>query len=168
MLLEALRRRAVTVLGAVALFALIPLGVAEASKSSHDDYDGPRPVLRSTVAASQVADPAVFGVLPGTTPWAITRGTVRLEADGALKVRVRGLVIPVAPANGTNPVPTLSASVFCNATLVASTKTVPFDTRGNATLVTDVGDLPSPCVAPAVFVHPNAVTSRYIAFNGSR
>lgn len=166
MLVGNLRRRAVSLVGAAALFALVPLGVAEASKD-HDD-DKAQTVLRSPVAASQVSDPAVLGVLPGTTPWAITRGSVRLDVEGQLRVRVRGLIIPVAPAKPTNPVPTLSASVFCNGTLVASTSTVPFNTRGDAQLDTDIGELPSPCVAPAVLVHPNAVTGRYIAFNGSR
>lgn len=171
MLLETLRRRAVPVIGAVALLAAIPIAVADATPrhqadSRHDD--GPRTVLRSSVFGNQVTDPTVFGVRPGTNPWVIKRGTTRLRADGQFTLRVRGLVIPTAPANGTNPVPTLSASVYCSGVIVATTPTVPFSPRGDAQIETDVGDLPSPCVAPTVFVHPNAVTSVYIAFNGSR
>jgi len=167
---EALARRAVPMLGAVAMLALVPFGVAGASQSkpSDDNDDAPRTVLRSSLAGSLPTDPALFGVLPGTSPWVIERGTVRLKADGRLSLRVRGLVIPIAPANGTNPVPTLSASVFCSGALVASTATVPFSKTGDAELEQDIGELPSPCLAPAVFVHPNAVTPRYIAFNGSR
>lgn len=178
MLLKSLRRRALPGLGALALVALIPLGVAEAAPhhpkpqpkltSGYDGYPAAKTVLRSSLTGSSVTDPALFGVLPGTSPWVLKRGTVRLTADGGFTLRVRGLVIPVAPANGTNPVPTLSASVFCNGTLVKTTPTVPFSTRGDAVIDTDIGDLPSPCVAPAVFVHPNATVSRYIAFNGSR
>lgn len=167
MLLRSPRRRAVMVLGAVALSALVPLGVAQASKDSYQEDDA-RVVLRSPLAGNLVTDPQVFGVLPGTSPWVIKRGSVRLYSDGELSLRARGLVIPTAPANGTNPVPTLSASVFCNGMLVASTPTVPFSPRGDAEIETDVGDLPSPCIAPAVLVHPNAVTGRYIAFNGTR
>lgn len=168
MLLHTLRRRAATTLGTLALFAVIPLAVADAARHDGGDDDEPRTVLRSALAGSLATDAALFGVLPGTSPWVIDRGTVRLEPDGDLRLRVRGLVIPDAPANGTNPVPTLSVSVFCGGTRVATTPTVPFDARGNARLETDIGTLPSPCATPAVLVHPNAVTSRYIAFNGSR
>ena len=165
-----LPRRAVPMLGAVAMLALVPLGVADASTSTtSDDYDdAPRTVLRSSLVGNLPSDPALFGVLPGTNPWVIKRGRVRLQADGQLSLKVRGLVIPTASANGTNPVPTLSASVFCGGTLVALTATVPFSRSGDARLERDIGDLPSPCLAPAVFVHPNAITARYIAFNGSR
>lgn len=171
MLLEALRRRAVPALGALALVAAVPVAIADATPGHHPGPgrdDGPRTVLRSSVFGNQVTDPTIFGVKPGTNPWVLKRGTTRLQADGAFTLRVRGLVIPTAPANGTNPVPALSASVYCNGTIVATTPTVPFSTRGDAQIDTDIGDLPSPCVAPAVFVHPNAVTSVYIAFNGSR
>lgn len=171
MLLETLRRRAVPVLGALALLAAVPIAMADATPRHHSEPahdNGPRTVLRSSLFGNQVSDPTVFGVKPGTNPWVIKRGTTRLQADGHFTLRVRGLVIPIAPANGTNPVPALSASVYCSGTLVATTPTVPFSSSGDAEIDTSIGVLPSPCVAPAVFVHPNTVTSAYIAFNGSR
>src|SRR5215213_7535421 len=53
-----------------------------------------------TLAPSVPTDPAFHGVTAGGAPWVLRRGDVRVT-DGRLDLRVRGLVIPVAPGNGT-------------------------------------------------------------------
>jgi len=157
-------RRIATVAAAAAI-ATVTLVTQAPAASAADDH---RPVLlRSGLVGSTPAPagPTLFGIIPGSAPWVIDRGRVRLDTYGNLDVRVRGLVIPTAPANGTNPVPSLSASVVCNGAVVATTGTVAFNTKGNARIDTTVS-VPSPCLAPAVLVHPNAVTAVYIAASG--
>lgn len=176
-------RRLAPVLAATAALALLVPGAASAVASSPapvravtagdrgghgggDDGDGP--LLRSGLVGSTTpADggPLLFGVRPGGAPWVLDSGTVRVERSGRLELRVRGLVIPTPPANGTNPVPTLSASLVCNGVLVDTTDAVPFDTEGDARIRTRVA-VPETCLAPAVLVHPNLTTAVYIAANG--
>ena len=61
----ALARRAVPMLGAVAMLALVPFGVADASQSkpSDDSDDAPRTVLRSSLAGSLPTDPVVSSIV---------------------------------------------------------------------------------------------------------
>lgn len=108
----------------------------------------------------------VRGINGGGFPWLIDSAKGELEADGHLKVRVEGLVLldddPVPPAvQGTNPIPTFQAVVSCltivdDAVQTVNVATDPFpatttgDSRIEATL-----SLPSPCVAPIVFVGPS-------------
>lgn len=152
---------------------LVPLGVAAAiavaAPAVSGATDGPpeRVILRSELIGSTPAPdgPTLFGVGPGTSPWVSRPGRVRVTSAGGVDIRVRRLVIPIAPANGTNPVPQISASVVCDGAVAATTAPVPFDTAGNASIETSVA-LPSPCLAPAVLLHPNTVTTVYIAANG--
>ena len=151
---------------AVALVATLAVAAQPTAASAQDE--GRELLLRSSLVGSTPAPagPALFGVAPGNAPWVIGNGRVRVEADGDLHVGVRRLVIPTPPANGTNPVPTLSASVVCNGAIVATTPAVPFNAKGNARIDTSV-TLPSPCLAPAVLLHPGTNTSVYIAANGA-
>src|SRR4051794_23916104 len=64
-------------------------------------------LLRASVSGSLPSDPALFGANPGGAPWVIDRSEVRVTEGGNLFARVRALVIPRAPFNGTNPVPML-------------------------------------------------------------
>lgn len=145
---------------AVAMTAVVlPAGTATAGD--------PPALLRSGLVGSSKAPvgPTLFGVLPGGAPWVVDSGRVRVDRSGRLELRVEGLVIPTAPFNGTNPVPTLSVSVFCNGVSADTSGTVPFSTEGDAEVEADL-DLPSPCLAPAVLVHPVTFTGVYIAANG--
>lgn len=161
------QHRSTVVAAAVGALALVTAGVVGAAgASAHDD---PRPpLLRSGLVGSTPAPsgPTLFGKTPGGAPWvADERSTVRVERDGSIVLRVRGLVIPTPPANGTNPVPQLSASLVCNGAVVAATAPVAFDTDGDARLRQTV-TVPSPCLAPAVLVHPGTNTAVYIAASG--
>lgn len=147
----------------VAAATLAGPGVANADSGNRSG-----PLLRSGLVGSTLAPagPTLFGVTPGTSPWvADDTSRVRVDRDGRVEIRIRGLVIPTAPANGTNPVPRVSASVVCNGSVAATTDAVPFSPRGNAR-ISEVLTLPGPCLAPAVLVHPNTATSVYIAATG--
>ena len=129
-------------------------------------------VLNSDVFGSQPTGPVLFGVPPGGAPWVITKGEATVRRNGDVKVRVKGLVIPTPPSNGTNPVPNIAATAYCGGTAVGTTHAVPFSLAGDAriddTLATP---LPSPCLAPAVLLNPAAgavvTATAYIAATGA-
>ena len=112
-------------------------------------------MLRSELFGSLPDGPVLSGVRPGGAPWAIDRGDAKVRADGRVKVRVRGLVIPTPPQNGTNPVTGIAATVFCGATAVGTTAAAPFSTAGDARIdATLAAPLPRPCLAPSVLLNP--------------
>jgi hypothetical protein len=129
----------------------------------------PGTILKFTMM-TPVTGPYVGGTNPirtvpgGGLPWMITAGNGSLKSDGHLLVHVRGLVLadqaPVPPAlQGTNPIPDFRAIVSCQSigtdgsATVANVSTAPFpaSTTGNADINATVS-LPSPCIAPIVFV----------------
>lgn len=109
----------------------------------------------------------IRGINGGGLPWVLEEGEGRLRADGKLSVKVRGLIIPAsAPstAAGTNPAPFFLAAVSCMTTdggmniLTENVYTTPAETtmlgdprNGDANIKATVS-LPSPCLAPIVFV----------------
>jgi hypothetical protein len=141
---------------------------ASAPKTAADSGD--RVLLHAPLAPSQPTDPPIFGVVAGSVPWSLSHGGVRLSRGGDLDVDVDGLI--VTPL-GSNPVPQLAASVFCNGMLAATTAAVPFSTKGNADINAHVS-LPALCAAPAVLLNPGIGTPPvvkpgvYIAFDGKR
>jgi hypothetical protein len=96
----------------------------------------------------------IRGINGGGVPWALTSGKGELKADRRLEIEVEGLIIP---ARGTNPVAAFRGVVNCltldSPSTGASRVTDPVpaapegDARIEATLT-----LPTPCVAPIVFV----------------
>src|SRR5690348_5708327 len=92
----------------------------------------------STVTPAEVSTVNDRGLTAGGKPWAITSGTGELDSDGTLHVDVTGLVIPVAPFNGTNPLPAFGAVVSCITShhQIVNVRTGPFATNsaGNATI----------------------------------
>ena len=118
---------------------------------------------------------AIRGVPGGGRPWAISAAEGELKANGKLEVEVRGLVIdpnePVATA-GTNPSPTFRVIVSCMSTdatgaaVVSNVMTDPFpaDAAGNAEVETKL-TLPSPCIAPIIFV--TSATGSWFAATGN-
>ena len=121
-------RRAVLALCVSAVAALsLSLAVGAFGDRGHG-RGGDRSGFEQSLAPSVPADPAFHGVTPGGAPWVMRRGEAKVS-DGRLDLRVRGLVIPVAPGNGTpGPVTTISASLYCGADSV----TAPADTSGQA------------------------------------
>ena len=162
---------------AVAVYAGVAVGHDSGGKHGgkgdrHGRHLG-NAVLESSLAPSQTTDPTFHGVAPGGAPWVLDRGNVRLKKKGRLDLRVRGLVIPVAPGNGTpGPVTTISASLYCGAdsdkTAADTTPAVPLSRSGNARIRDNSFTVPATCLAPVILVHPNGDATLYIAVDGWR
>lgn len=152
--------------GASLTGALAGLGGVAGAAPLHAGGGG-IPVLQASLTPSQPTGTAIFAVAPGDVPWSIAGSHVALHSDGMLQVTVARLIDPVL---GYNPVPYLAASVYCSASKVGTTMTVPFSHAGNAHLRARVA-LPSTCSAPAVLVNPalnaTAPANLYIAFTGT-
>jgi hypothetical protein len=130
-------------------------------------------LIDASIAPSVPTDPAFHGVAPGGAPWVLKRGDVELSRNGRLELRVRGLVIPTAPGNGTpGPVKTVSASLYCGAdadtTAADTTPQAPISSRGDARIRDRGFAVPDTCLAPVVLVHPNGDATHYIAVTGRR
>lgn len=153
----------------LAAFATVAIG--DRGRGGHGDrgrHGGG--TLRSTLVPSVPADPALHGVTPGAAPWVLDRGSVRVDRRGRLRLRVRGLVIPNPPGDGTpGPVQTVSASLYCGAdsetAAAGTTEAADIDRDGDARIRDDL-DVPAKCLAPIVLVHPNGDTTHYIAASG--
>lgn len=95
------------------------------------------------------------GITGGGLPWAIKSSHGSLDSSGEVEVTVKGLVIPVPPFNGTNPVPMFGAIVSCitsaGAIVNVSTKLFPANAAGDST-IEDTVTLPHPCKHALVFV----------------
>jgi hypothetical protein len=104
-------------------------------------------------------DNPIRGIPGGGLPWVLSEGRGLLQSDGTLKVKVRGLVIPVEPFNGTNPVENFRAIVSCLSvdeggnpiTVNVQTGLFPANTLGDSE-IKETLDLPEPCIAPIIFV----------------
>jgi hypothetical protein len=98
----------------------------------------------------------IRGVNGGGLPWKLSSAEGRLRADGRLSIDVMGLVLVTT---GVNPSPTFRGVVSCLSsdaagaptTVNVSTDPVPATSTGNAEIGAKVA-LPSPCLAPIVFV----------------
>jgi len=99
----------------------------------------------------------------GGIPWTLSEAKGDLRTDGRIRVRVLGLVLAEGPRAGTNPVAQFKAIVSCLtpmadatgalvvATVNRSTNTFPASPEGDSE-IEDVVSLPTPCIAPIVFV----------------
>lgn len=138
------------------------------SAAAHKDEQGT--VLSARLAPSQPTDPPIFGAAAGGVAWSLDHGHVILRQGGGVDVIVDGLIVT---SLGSNPVPGLAASVYCNGMLAATTAPVPFSTKGDADIDATV-KLPALCAAPAVLLNPAvgsplvAKPAIYIGFDGKR
>jgi hypothetical protein len=108
-----------------------------------------------TVAPYTGPTNAIRGVPGAGAPWSIDNVNGTLKENGDLAVKVTGLIVT---ATGTNPSPTFRAVVSCQsiadgAAVTVNRVTAPFPATatGDAAFNGNV-DLPSPCIAPIVFV----------------
>lgn len=154
-------------------FAAGAFGAARTSHRSKPNHHGKRhgaPLIKASLAPSQPTDPTFHAVAPGGAPWVLKRGEVRLTRDGKLDLRVEGLVIPALGTPG--PVTTISASLYCGAdanTMAAdTTQQAPLSRQGDARIHDPSFGVPSTCLAPVILVHPNGLTTLYIALDGWR
>jgi hypothetical protein len=161
--------------GAVAVYAGVAVGHDGHGKGNGDPSHGHghrnATVLKQTMAPSVPTDPTFHGVAPGGAPWVLKSGAVQIKPRGRIEVRLRGLVIPVAPGNGTpGPVTTVSASLYCgpdsDTTAADTTQSEPISRSGNARIRDRSFSVPATCLAPVILVHPNGDTTHYIAVDG--
>ena len=162
-----MKRWLVLVLGSIVTFALIGIGSAAASSNGHKVFQFQTMV---GVAGPFVgsANP-IRGINGGGLPWQINEADGKLSSSGNLEVKVEGLVLfdgpPVPEARrGTNPVANFVAIVSCTTTVngVPTTTNVatdpfPATPTGDSEIEAQV-NLPSPCLAPIIFVGPSATT----------
>jgi hypothetical protein len=126
--------------------ALVVLGALALASVSSAAAGGPK-LLDARLTGIPTGGLVLQGVTGGGVPWKIDEGRAKLFADGRLEVEVDGLVIA---ATGVNPIGSGRAIVTCNDAVAARSGAVPFSPTGDAEVETVV-DLPSPCLAPAVF-----------------
>jgi hypothetical protein len=169
------RRTLLTVLVATAAAASLAIAVGASGHRGGDDRGGHRgnALIDSSLAPSEPTDPAFHAVAPGGAPWVLRRGEVEIRRSGRFELRVKGLVIPTAPGNGTpGPVNTISASLYCGADAdtapADTTGQVPISRRGDARIRDRSFDVSEDCLAPVILVHPNGDTTHYIAVDGRR
>lgn len=159
------RNRLINLMLVLAMTAFIfagPASNASADESKMLEFNTMIGVPRPYTGASN----AIRGVPGGGLPWVIEFGKGKLSPEGRVDVLVKGLVFdPNDQAvidrgiGGTNTVPNFMVIVSClsrdasgNATTVnVSTGLFPADTAGNAH-IKDTVALPSPCIAPILFV----------------
>ena len=150
-------------MGATGTSALAARGGMDRTVLEATLHGVPRPF---TGAAS-----AIRGVPGGGLPWVLAEGKAALHADGTLEAQVEGLVFdPADPAaiargvGGTNTVPQAKAIVSCltiqdgaAVTVNVASAPVAFTTGavadgGGSASIQERLALPSPCLAPIVFV----------------
>ncbi len=106
----------------------------------------------------------IRGINGGGLPWVLDEAKVELERDGKLKVEVEGLIIPADLGFGNNPAPFFRVIVSClsvdaDGNVVTANVMTTNDAEvmegdplnGDAKIEADV-ELPTPCIAPIVFV----------------
>jgi len=144
-----LRRLLVATLGAASLVAFGTSSAAADEGGTLISFESMIPVTGAAVGTFNDR-----GIKGGGLPWAITSGSGTVDRDGNVHVTVTGLVIPVAPFNGVNPVGAFGVTVSCitkDGVVNLRTATAPATPAGNATINGTVA-LPHPCQHPIVFV----------------
>lgn len=167
-------KRWLLVVGSIITIGLIGTGSAAASGTGSAAGASGKKVLEFQTMVG-VAGPFVGstnpirGVNGGGLPWQIDSASGELSSSGKLEVTVRGLVLIDAPPvpealRGTNPAANFVAIVSCTtmiggtpATANVATGPFPATTTGDSKIEAQV-NLPSPCLAPIIFVGPSATT----------
>lgn len=167
-----MKRSLSVAVGALALAGAVVLAVPALSSGSRDG----RKVLDAAVLAPVTgpyvgtANP-IRGVNGGGLPWRLASGDIDLRADGRLHIEVDGLVFAAGPNAGTNTFASFKAIVSCQTTdngaaAVSNISAAPFPASPAGDGETDTTvSLPSPCVAPIVFV--TSPTGAWFAATGA-
>lgn len=159
-------RRLTLILAAAALALAATPGIA---LGDHEGESNGETLLRSGVVGStkpSEGGATIFGVVPGGANWVVSEGSTRVRRDGRIDISIEGLVIPTPPQNGTNPIESLTATVYCNAAAADTTELFPLSVPEGDGEVHAKLDLPAVCVAPVVLLHPRGNLGVYIAATG--
>jgi hypothetical protein len=154
--------------------AALVLGVALIAQTSAASSTSGETVLEFNTMFG-VNDPfrgatnAIRGIPGAGAPWRIDDVNGELESDGRLEIDVEGLVLV---STGLNPSAFFRGAVSCLTSTGTTVSTVnlvteqfPATTTGDSKIEATVS-LPSPCVAPIVFVM-NAGGTSWFAVTGS-
>jgi hypothetical protein len=154
-----LRRLLVGALGALTLVGAgtVAVGASDSRLISFDSMTG------VAVGGTNVQNDR--GIFSGGAPWVITSGKGSVDRQGDVKVRVRGLIIPVLnPPH--NPITAFSATVSClTPDGVMNVTTGPFaaSAEGDSTIKATVA-LPQACNSPEVFVGFTKPNGQFVWF----
>jgi len=164
-----MKRWLVLVLGSILTIGLIGTGSAAASSSSSGKKILQFQTMVGVAGPFVGATNPIRGVNGGGLPWQLENASGKLSSGGKLEVTVEGLVLldaaPVPEAlRGTNPIANFVAIVSCTtvtggapATANVATGPFPATTTGDSEIEAQV-NLPSPCLAPIIFVGPSPTT----------
>ena len=106
----------------------------------------------------------IRGINGGGLPWVLDEAKVELDRDGKLEVEVEGLIIPAVDGFGNNPVPFFRAIVSClsvdeggnvvtaNVMTTNDAEVMEGDPLNGDAEIEENVELPTPCIAPIVFV----------------
>lgn len=153
----------------VCALASASLLTAPAFAGSPDDKVLDFDTMAGVVAPYTGATNPIRGVPGGGRPWVLDRAQGTLRADGRLEIRVRGLVLT---ETRINPVASFRAIVSCMikdeqgapSSVNVGTEAFPATPTGDAHIVETVV-LPSPCLAPIIFV--TSPTGAWFAITGN-
>lgn len=137
------------------LGGILALGlVGQASAGSNDSQVLEFKTMAPVVSPFTGSTNPVRGINGGGVPWQLASAKGELKADGRLEIKVEGLVIA---ATGVNPISAFRGVVNCLTPASPTTGVnlvtdpAPATTAGDATIEANLA-LPTPCIAPIVFV----------------
>jgi len=142
------------------LIAFIPPEQAEAKKVIS---------MKDNLIGLPVAGMPLRGIGGGGAPWVVADSDVKLDQNGKLKVKVKGLLITGTGSSldgTTGPVLTIWASLTCEGGGVfTSTSGAPLKLNGDANLKTTI-PIPPSCLGPIMLIRANTGTGPWIAASG--
>jgi hypothetical protein len=137
------------------LGGVLALGlVGQAAAGSNDDQVLEFKTMAPVVSPFTGSTNPVRGINGGGVPWQLASAEGELKADGRLEIKVEGLVIV---ATGVNPVSAFRGVVNCLTPASPTTGVnlvtdpAPATAAGDARIEANLA-LPTPCIAPIVFV----------------
>ncbi len=145
----------------LAVAALAPLLVALAPgiASAHENHG----IIRAHFTPSVPTDPAIFGVKAGGLPWVLDEGSVRIRSNGRTDVRLEGLQVLRTDGSTDNPVPTITASLYCGGVFVTRTDKQPLSVPAGDARFRVRLTVPASCDMATVLINPNGNPAAYIA-----
>ncbi|MDX6358096.1 MAG: hypothetical protein QOH37_1150 [Nocardioidaceae bacterium] len=129
--------------------------------------DGGHNLIRGDLTPSLPGDAKINNIGPGTLPWILDRGEVRIRESGRMDVRIEGLQIPAGSFDPTvdfNPVASIDALLYCDGVQMADSGPQPMTVPGGDARFRVSVPVPSMCDSPSVLISPTAAVGKaYIA-----
>lgn len=144
---------------AVAAGATLAVGLLAATPALA--HDGGETLVQGALVGSNPApaSPPIAGINPGAAPWVNDPSFARVREDGRTDVRINGLIIPT---RGSNPIPSVVATLVCGDAVVGSTAPFPLSPEGDGS-TRDQLVVPAECEDGLVLIQPAANRAVYIA-----